>query len=263
MANQAARLDDTAEPAPRPSVSPIQRAFLALESLAEGARSASDIARVLGVNRSSALRLLQELEATGYVMRDGRSKEYATVPARFYSLIVSHNDHADWSEQVDPVLRDLRDEFGEATMMGVPANGAMVYLAFFPSTHLVAVRERLGTVRPMHASSLGKAYLSVLDERALDIELARIQFVGGTAKAARGPMQLREKLERTRARGYAIDLDETFEGVTCVAAPLWIGTSVIGAIGVSGPSSRYDEARIAEVGERIVEVVRPLGGPGR
>ncbi len=247
----------------QPTVSPIQRAFLALGELAQGAKSASDIARALGVNRSTALRLLHELEGTGYVTRDARTKEYATVPARFYALIQSHDDHADWSEQVDPVLRELRDQFGEATMMAVPANGAMVYLAFFPSTHLVAVRERLGTVRPMHASALGKAYLSALDERALDAELARIQFVGGTDKAARGPIELREKLDRARARGYAIDLDETFEGVTCVAAPLRIGTSVIGAVGVSGPSSRFDEARIAEVGQRVAEVLQPLGGTAR
>jgi DNA-binding IclR family transcriptional regulator len=58
---------------------------------------------------------------------------------------------------VDPILSDLRDEFGEAAIMGVPANGTLVYLAFFPSIQVIMVRKRLVKTRPMHCSALGKA----------------------------------------------------------------------------------------------------------
>ena len=88
---------------------------------------------MLGVNRSTALRLMTEIESLGYVVRDPDTKSYAIAPARFYPFIASHADHLDWSMVVDPILSDLRDEFGEAAIMGVPANGTMVYLAFFPS----------------------------------------------------------------------------------------------------------------------------------
>ena len=240
------------------TASPVRRAFAALESLAEGPRTAADIARVLHVNRSTALRLMSELQALGYVRRDPADKRYTSVAARLYPLIGAHADHADWSELVDPALAALRDQFGEAAIMGVPANGTMVYLAFFPSVHLIAVRERLGTTRPMHCSALGKAYLSALDDRALDGELALLTYRGGTHKAARGPIELRERLERARQRGYAIDLEESFEGATCVAAPLRIGPSLVGAIGLSGPSARLADARVAEVGARLVEVTRQL-----
>ena len=238
--------------------SPVRRAFAALESLADGPRSAADIARSLGVNRSTALRLMSELQALGYVRRDPADKRYSSVAARFYPLIGSQVDHADWSEFVDPVLAELRDEFGEAAIMGVPANGTMVYLAFFPSVHLVAVRERLGTTRPMHCSALGKAYLAALDDRALDGELALLTYRGGTQRAARGPIELRERLERARQRGYAIDREESFEGATCVAAPLRIGSSLVGAIGLSGPTPRLAEDRVTEIGERLIEVTRRL-----
>jgi DNA-binding IclR family transcriptional regulator len=242
--------------------SPVRRAFAALESLAEGPRSAADIARILDVNRSTALRLMSELQALGYVRRDPADKRYTTVAARFYPFIGSQSDHTDWSEFVDPVLASLRDEFGEAAIMGVPANGTMVYLAFFPSVHLIAIRERLGTTRPMHCSALGKAYLSALDDRALDSELALLTYRGGTPKAARGPIELRERLERARLRGYATDVEESFEGATCVAAPLRIGRSLVGAIGLSGPSARLGDERVAEIGGRLIEVSRRVArGP--
>jgi DNA-binding IclR family transcriptional regulator len=238
----------------------LARAFVAIETLADGPASAADIARVLGVNRSTALRLMTELEGTGYVRRDPATKRYANVTTRFYALIASNEDHADWSELVDPILSQLRDEFGEASILGVPANGAMVYLAFFPSVHLVAVRERLGTTRPMHCSALGMAYLSALPPTALDAELAQLSFRGGTARAAKGPIELRERLEVARARGYAFECDETFEGGTCVAAPIRIGRSLVGAIGLSGPSDRFSREHIAKVGERIVSLARHPGG---
>ena len=64
---------------------------------------------------------------------------------------------------MSPVLTRLQEQSGEASVLGVPANGAMVYVSFHPSQHPVAVREAVGTTRPMHASALGKAFLAALE----------------------------------------------------------------------------------------------------
>jgi DNA-binding IclR family transcriptional regulator len=238
----------------------IARVFRTLEALVSGPKMASDIAQVLGVNRSTALRLMSEIETLGYIDRDPETKAYSIVPARFYPFISAHTDHLDWSTAVDPILSELREEMGESAIMGVPANGTMVYLAFFPSMHLIMVRERLGTTRPMHCSALGKAYLSALEDPALDAELAMLDYRGGTRFAARGPMELRERLADARSRGFAIDRDETAEGATCVAAAARIGGALVGAIGLSGPSSRIDEQRIEQMGRRLVEAAHRLAG---
>ena len=236
----------------------VQRVFRAIEALADGPRSASEVSRVLDVNRSTALRLLGELEATGYVARDPATKRYHAVSARFYRLIAEGDDRADWREVVDPLLAELRDEFGEAAIVGLPANGAMVYMAYFSSAHMVTIRERLGTIRPMHCSALGKAYLSGLDPSALDEELGRLTYVGGTAKAPQGPLELRERVDEARRRGHAIDRDETFDGGSCIAAPMFISGSLVGAIGVSGPSTRFTERRFEDIGARLREITGRL-----
>ncbi|HWA80028.1 MAG TPA: IclR family transcriptional regulator [Acetobacteraceae bacterium] len=236
------------------------RVFRTLELLASGPRTAAEIAGMLGVNRSTALRLLTEIEQLGYVLRDPITKSYAIAPARFYPFISSHADYLDWSAAIDPILLELREAFGEAAIMGVPANGTMVYLAFFPSSHIITVRERLGTTRPMHCSALGKAYLSALDDRSLDSELASLNYQGGSPLAAQGPIELRRRLEETRKRGYAIDRNETIDGVSCVAIPARIGGTLIGAIGLSGPSQRISETRIAEMGKRLLQIAPRLGG---
>jgi DNA-binding IclR family transcriptional regulator len=242
----------------RPPVSAIQRALRTIEMLAADSRTAAEVARVLAVNRSTALRLLAELVATGYVARDQATKRYSTVSSKFFGLVALREPHADWSQLIDPVLAAIRDDSGDATMLGVPANGTMVYLAFFASRQMVTVSEQLGTVRPMHCSALGKAYLAALDPTALDAELGRLSYSGGTNLAAKGPIELRGRLGEAREAGFAVDRDETFDGVACVAAPVRIRGSLIGAAGISGPSSRLAESRVQELGLRLAHDLSEL-----
>ncbi|MFI7613499.1 IclR family transcriptional regulator [Nonomuraea terrae] len=238
------------------AASPIQRALRAIELLAVEPLTAAELARELDVNRSTALRLLGELVATGYVARSPATKRYATVAAKFYGLIQA--PEADWSQIVDPVLASIRDECGDATILAVPAKDTMVYLGFFPTRHMVAVSEQLGTIRPMHCSALGKAYLSALDDDALDAQLARLSYVGGTEHAAKGPIELRRRVEEAREVGYAVDRDETFEGVRCVAVPARIRGTLIGAAGISGPSSRLPDSRVDELGRYLISCMSGL-----
>jgi DNA-binding IclR family transcriptional regulator len=233
--------------------SQLRRGLRILELLTDEPQSAAEVARRLHVNRSTALRLLGELEQGGYVSRDPATKRYTSVLERLYGLLGHHDHHSDWLELIHPVLASLRDEFGEAAVQAVPANESMVYVAFFPSLHPVAVRERLGTVRPMHCSGLGKAYLSGLDDAELDRELGRLRYDGGTARAPRGPLELRRQVEEARASGFALDLEETFDGVVCVSVPTRVGGVPVGAAGVSGPSSRLPRERLEDIGRRLVQ----------
>lgn len=239
-------------PAVRKDESTLIRGLRALEAIAISPCTASEIARIINVNRSSALRMMRDLEAAHYVTRDTRLKTYTTVPTRFVAMLGSHDDHADWSELIDPVLADLRDEFHESTIASVPAIGVMVYTSFFPSSNPVAVREQLGAVRPMHASALGKAYLAALDSASLDVELGRLNYESGTTSAPRGPLELRRRLDVVRETGFAIDNEETFVGVTCVAAAARIAGTLVGAAGVSGPATRIESIGLDVIGRRLI-----------
>jgi DNA-binding IclR family transcriptional regulator len=236
----------------------LARGLRALELLARGPRSAASVSTELGVNRSTSLRLLQELEVLGYVRRDLRSKRYAITSERFMTL-AAHDYATEWHEVLNPILERLRDEAGEATVLATPANGVMVYVTFFDSAHTVGIRERLGTIRPMHASALGKAWLSTLPDEALDAELGRISYSGGTHAAARGPIELRRQVVEARERGWAVDVDESVEGVSCVAAPAAIGDVTVGAIAISAPTARMNPAAVDAHGRLLVVALTDVG----
>lgn len=247
------------ESAPAAGESQVLRGLRVLEMLTIEAKTASEIARLIGVNRSTSLRILNELAAAGYIRRDEQTKRYVSRPERFYGFIANHPAHWDLTEIVTPVLTRLARESGEATELGVPANNVMVYLAYRPSSHDVAVRERLGTWRPMHCSALGIAYLSALDEEALDVALGKLPYVGGTARAAKGPLELRERVQMARGRGFATDREETFEGGCCVAAPATIAGTLVGAIGISGPAQRMTVEVIDRLGVMLVAEMGAFG----
>jgi DNA-binding IclR family transcriptional regulator len=230
----------------------VLRTLAVLEELAVGPRTAAEIARRFDVNRSTSLRLLNELEVGGYVRRDPTTLRYRLLPQRFYPFVANSDDHWDVMTVVNPLLARLQEESGEAVMLGVPAPRSMVYMAYYPSAHPVGVRERIGTVRPIHTSALGKAYLATLEPDLLDRELEALVFQGGTERAPQSAAALREHVDAARERGFALDVEETFVGVSCVAAAARIGGSVIGSIGISGPSSRLGAETLARDGGLIV-----------
>lgn len=236
----------------------IRRLIRTLELLAAHPLTAAELARELDINRSTSLRLLAELVETGYVTRDAGTKQFAIVPSRFQALAPHQERHTDNAQVIDPVLAEIRDETGESTILGVPSGPAMVYLAFFPTVHGVAVVEQLGTVRPMHCSALGKAYLSAVDPSTLHTTLRRIPYEGGTGRAARSGAELRDRVRSARNDGYALDLDETFEGGRCVAVPMRVGGCLVGSVGISGPSARLATPRMRELGGYLLKKLAKL-----
>jgi DNA-binding IclR family transcriptional regulator len=226
----------------------------------------ADVGKLLGVNRSSAHRLLRELEENGYVVRDDATRQYVLArsgPGLLSRRGLGAGDGAaldrEWHEELRRSLQGIRDEVGEATMFAVPAQDRMLYAEFFPTDHPIGVQESIGSTRPIHASAVGKAYLSALPRSELDVLLGRLSYEGGSARAARGPFQLRDMLNISRDQGYAVDRDETFLGLSCVATPVFVQeTILVGAAGITGPTERFSPERVKSLGDIVLSKVRGL-----
>jgi DNA-binding IclR family transcriptional regulator len=113
----------------------------------------------------------------------------------------------------------------------------------------------------MHCSAVGKAYLSALEPSVLGEIVHRLTFDAGTHNAAKDPVELLRRVEAAREVGYAVDRDETSLGVSCVAAPLWVGDALIGAVGATGPSSRFPDEVAGRIGLHLRNAVEQLRRP--
>ncbi|MDB5058284.1 MAG: hypothetical protein JWO59_1756 [Chloroflexi bacterium] len=233
----------------------LKQGLRALEFLAEAPRSAPEVAKHLNVDRSTGWRILQVLAEHGWIRQDSGSAPFSLNVSHLYRLAGNGHEHLALPGLVTPTLTRIRDRVGESAVFGVPSGTSMVYLVLVPSLHVVTIRESLGSVRPMHASALGKAYLSAMSSSDFEALTADLDFQGATDRAVKTVEDLRQAVTITREHGYATDMEECFPGVVCVAAPVQVGVDrlLIGAIGISGPRERLLMMGVTHVAQVIKE----------
>jgi DNA-binding IclR family transcriptional regulator len=75
--------------------------------------------------------------------------------------------------------------------------------------------------------------------------------------------RLREWIDEAATQGYAVSHGERDEGLSAVAAPI-VGRSgtVVAALGLSGPTLRFTESRIAEFAADLKRVARHISDRG-
>ena len=95
----------------------------------------------------------------------------------------------------------------------------------------------VGSASRLHATAGGRALLAFSNRTAASLPPSTLGLM--TPRTLTDPAAIDEELARTRARGYALNIEETIEGVTAIAAPVLDGDrSPIAAVTIVGPSAR-------------------------
>jgi DNA-binding IclR family transcriptional regulator len=112
-------------------------ALLALFTRDRPAWSPPEIAQELMLARATVFRLLQTLEATGYVMRDGGGRMFRLGPA-VLSRGFAYLGSLDLVEVAQPILKRLRDDTGLSSHLAVRDSRDVVYVARFAAQTTMA-----------------------------------------------------------------------------------------------------------------------------
>lgn len=108
-------------------------------------------------------------------------------------------------------------------------------------------------MQPLHSTALGKV-LSAYDPVAHS-EIVEADRTAFTPHTVTGLGDFEGLLDMTRARGWAADVEETWEGVASVAAPIHDRRRMpVGAVGVTGAVERVCQE--GEVRPEIIAAVR-------
>ncbi|MGA8113645.1 MAG: IclR family transcriptional regulator [Actinocatenispora sp.] len=245
----------------------LERGLAILELLAsDHTMSAGQIAERLGLSRSATYRILGLLRQRGYLDWDG-SADRLELGQRAVTIGMAALASFDPFVAAQAHLRDLSRGLSEAALMAVRDGEQMVYIAHEDVTdHYIAVRRLLGVRRPMHATSLGKAYLSALPVDEADDLVDRLDLTPLTPTTVTDPARLRAELDETRARGYSVDDGENEPGVMCYGAPIRDERGMpLCAISVAGPRERMlgkSEVAPQRVSHVALAISRRLGFVG-
>ena len=247
-------------------VGSVARAIALLDAVAEseGGARVGELARRIGVNPSTASRLLGTLEAGGLVERAPEGGPY-----RLGLKLVALSDRVlgqlDVRDRARPWLIWLVEETGETATLSVPGGGEAITVDFVPSRSSVASLARLGRPSVAHATAAGKVMLAFgSDVLALDREAGLVAF---TERTITDPSALAEELDRVRGAGIAEAVGEREPDLNALAAPVFgRGGELSAILGLQGPASRLPAATRRALRDPLVRAARELGqslgGPG-
>jgi DNA-binding IclR family transcriptional regulator len=196
----------------------------------------SELAREIDVAPSSCFALIKTLRTRGYLYGVGERR--ALYPTRRMldqaNAIAACEPHV---ARMLPTMSALRDETGETVILGRREENAVVYLHVCESRQTVRYTARVGELKPLHSSAIGKVVLAAMPvaERLKFIQsLSKPRVTASTLCTA---ADLADDVAAGEARGYQLTRGENVADVMAVAVPILIGGDVFGLC-VAGPMHR-------------------------
>ncbi|BBZ74655.1 IclR family transcriptional regulator [Mycobacterium paraseoulense] len=257
---ERATVQDTADSlAPQYPIESVDNALKLLLLLGEQPEiRLSEATRYLGVASSTAHRLLAMLAYRGFVRQDPVSKAYLPGPS-LTGVAFAVFARIDIQRSAMPIMRGLAERLRETVHVGMLDGAGVRFVA------AVEGPPRCGGIPagPRHAGALH------LDRQGHAGAAARAGAASAAAGRAAGthhgfldrqPDGMEAELAAIRERGYAINREESEEGVASVAVP--IPTRAPGlrlALNAAAPVNRLDTSRYAAVVAALLKAAKEIG----
>lgn len=212
----------------------VDRALSILIDLGSGPRTLDQLAALLGVHKSTALRLLQTLESQGFTRHDEHHR-YRLGP-RLFALAHQALEDIDVRHLAAPHLAALNQAYGHTVHLAAYVDGAVVYIDKYDSRHPVRMSSRIGAVAPAHCTAVGKVLLAGLPAARRAAAVDRLRFDRYTPNTITDADLFTAELDRVATQGHAQDHAEYEDYINCVAAPIRDAAgNVLAAASVSVP----------------------------
>ncbi len=219
-----------------------------------GRLGVTELGKLLGVNKSSAYRLLKTLEEHGYVEQVAENGKYSLglKLCKFRERVL---DSYDIRAVAHPYLEELTRLTGEASGLSVRKGDEVYLIDCLSAPHHLGVNLQVGDREELHCTAHGKAMLSALPEEEQRRLLEGAELTAHTVNTVTDTERLLAVAKADNARRYAVDDEETTLGMRCVAADIYdFSGKVVASIGISGPVDRVAEEKIPEYAEIIIKI---------
>jgi DNA-binding IclR family transcriptional regulator len=230
-------LAETGKDKTQRGVAAVDRALAIISAIEVGnmPRNLTEISRATGLYKSTILRILESLQAAGYVARVEESK-YALGPA-IMRLGMAYEHTNPLRHQVQPMLERLVEMGTESPSFHVRQSVDERLCMFrLNSNHATLDRVRAGDRLPLQLGAAGKVLMAFHEPGAEGAEMDQI-----------------------RNSCFAVSLGERDALCAGVSAPVFSGNRrILGALSFSGPRERFAENDVAEMKPTMLNAAREL-----
>jgi IclR family transcriptional regulator, KDG regulon repressor len=202
------------------TVQPILKALRLLEAVGWKGHDVklTEIARELGLPKTTAFRYLQTLAFAGFIRHDAEKDRYGVGP-RIRMFAEAEKSLWRLRRIAVPEMEAVARTYNETVNLAMSSGFDVVYVEIVRGDRMLRMQARIGEHHPLHSTALGKAILAFLPsaERTaiLDSPLGEM-----TARTIRSSAMLRRQLSEAQRRGYSLEREETEDGISCIGVPI-------------------------------------------
>jgi IclR family acetate operon transcriptional repressor len=219
----------------------------------------SDLARRVGLPKTTTQRILQTLQAAGWVSSSGAPQTRWGPSAKF--LAIGSRLSQGWGLRMvaTPIMHELRDSTSETVTLVVPQGTQVVYLDRAESREMIRATTVPGSVQSILKSTGGKAILAEMPEAQARALLGN-DLPRHTEFTITNIDRMMENLREARRIGYAVSWQEWHIDVVGVGAAIKDATgSPIAAISMIIPAVRASKERVTkELGPMVAQAARAI-----
>ena len=218
----------------------------------------TEISRILGVHKSSVSRIIGTLASEGFLEKNPSSGKYR-LGLKLIDLGNRVLSRYDLRDHATPFMEELAKRTGEIIHLSILDKNEIVYLDKKGEGQALTIGTKVGGRNPAHASSMGKVLLAGVSHQELMNILSLGPLVPCTSSTITKTSQLLKELEKVRKQGFAMDNEESFPGIRCVAAPIYDREGkVVAALSVTAPRQRMGQERMKEIKRQVIETARSI-----
>lgn len=228
--------------------------ILAEFSAREPVLGAPELSRRIGIPRTTTFRLLQTLEALGFLERVNGDRNFRLGVA-VLRLGFEYVNSLELTDFGTPILERLRDATGLSTHLLIRDQRDVVFVAKAQSHEPLfsSVKVHVGTRLPAHATVHGHVLMGDLSLSALKVLYPEAQLEKYTERTPATVEELYERVEECALLGYGLSEASFERGISVVTAPVRDHSgAIVAAVAATVPRS---DIGVDEEKSRLVEAI--------
>ncbi len=217
----------------------------------------TQIARELGISKSTAHQLVSTLVAHGFVDQCDDSSRYR-LGIRMIEAGTVAATHIGFGPTLLPILEDLVRKVRETCSIGIIAGRDVLLVQRVEAESILRVDLKAGTRLPLHNSGIGRAILASLPEPAREQTLAALNL---TAEEQR---DTKAAVNEAAAEGYSVVRNIPVDGISAIAVAIRNQNNLpVAGLVIAGPTFRFEPTEFSSIALQTARTISERLGPNR
>lgn len=234
---------NTSEPKEPSFITILGRAFTIMEELLKSDKplGVSELARLTGIPKANTFRIMKTLEELKAV---SPKEDGYILGSKMIELGAGAKHNDEFMLVAKPYLQKLSKTCEETVNLGIMFQDYVLFI----HTELAEQRSLVASlppVTPLYCCSVGKIFLAYQTNKELEHYFKVHHPIKRTINTRTTKEALLQESEKIRRDGIAHDHEEYDYGLSCIAAPIFLGENLAAGISLSGPTSRLQYKRYA------------------